>query len=278
VELLHASFVVQVFAPHSHDEFAVGVIESGIERIRCAGVDYEAPAGSIVVINPGVVHTGQAATEEGWAYRAAYPSLAVMRDIASELAGRPMASPFLRGPLLHDPVLASQLAALLERVECGHGALEREIALTAALMVLQQRYGDFAAHRVPLAAASREVTAACDYMHSHYGTDLTLQELAAVAGLSKFHFLRVFRRHTGMTPHVYLTQLRVRMARLRIAAGTPLAAVAAECGFVDQSHMCRHFRRVIGVTPGVYARLCGVRRPASRPEPRVFPDQTKESM
>jgi AraC family transcriptional regulator len=90
------------------------------------------------------------------------------------------------------------------------------------------------------------------FMREELGRDLTLEELARVAGLSRFHFIREFRRATGESPHRYLMNLRVLRAEalLRTKGRTvSLAQVAADTGFFDQSHLTRHFRRTLGTTP-----------------------------
>jgi len=75
---------------------------------------------------------------------------------------------------------------------------------------------------------------------------------ARVAGLSPCHLNRVFRRALGLPPHAFQTQLRVVRAGALLRRGWPLAAVAAETGFADQSHLTRRFKTVVGVTPGAY--------------------------
>jgi transcriptional regulator GlxA family with amidase domain len=81
-----------------------------------------------------------------------------------------------------------------------------------------------------------------------------LDELAAEAGLSRFHFLRVFSKATGQTPHAFLINQRVNRAQALLRAGERAAEVAVACGFADQPHLTRVFRRIVGVTPGQYAR------------------------
>jgi AraC-like DNA-binding protein len=81
---------------------------------------------------------------------------------------------------------------------------------------------------------------------------ITLRELGRALGLSPFQVLRLFRRHHGVTPHQYLVRLRVAEASRLLRHGEPIAAVAAEVGFADQSHMARHFKRLLGVTPSHY--------------------------
>ena len=81
----------------------------------------------------------------------------------------------------------------------------------------------------------------------------TLADLAAASGLSRFQVVRAFSEATGMTPHAYLVQRRIRTVRRMIARGTPLADAAFAGGFADQSHMTRAFVRAYGITPGAYA-------------------------
>ncbi len=87
-----------------------------------------------------------------------------------------------------------------------------------------------------------------------YMQDLTLDQLAATAGLSRFYFLRAFRREVGVTPHAYLTGRRIAAARALLGGDQPLSEVALACGFYDQSHFTRAFKGATGVTPGQYRR------------------------
>ena len=82
----------------------------------------------------------------------------------------------------------------------------------------------------------------------------TLEELALVTGVGPFALMRAFRAETGLPPHAYLNQLRVREARRLLDRGVPPAQAAAESGFADQAHLTRHFKRMLGVPPGAYQR------------------------
>ena len=82
--------------------------------------------------------------------------------------------------------------------------------------------------------------------------NISLDELAALSSLSPWHFLRTFRDETGLPPHAYLTQLRVRKAERLLRAGHSPSMAAAEAGFADQSHLTRWFRRIVGATPAAF--------------------------
>ncbi len=89
-------------------------------------------------------------------------------------------------------------------------------------------------------------------MEANFGCGLSREQLAATAGLSAFHFSRLFHRVVGVSPHRYLVGCRLRHARelLAVGQGRSIAEVALECGFADQAHLTRHFRRAYGVGPG----------------------------
>jgi transcriptional regulator GlxA family with amidase domain len=91
-------------------------------------------------------------------------------------------------------------------------------------------------------------------LEERFDEALMLDELAAVAGLSRFHLQRVFTAEIGMGPHAYQTQVRINRAKELLRRNVPLAEVATRAGFADQSHLHRHFTRRVGITPGQYAR------------------------
>lgn len=85
------------------------------------------------------------------------------------------------------------------------------------------------------------------------GSAISLTELAAIAGLGQFTFLRAFAHYSGMTPHTYLLQRRLYLVRELIRGGMNFVDAAIAGGFADQSHMTRLFVRSYGYTPGFYA-------------------------
>jgi AraC family transcriptional regulator len=96
--------------------------------------------------------------------------------------------------------------------------------------------------------------AVVEYVEEHLDAGPSLEQLAAVARLSAYHFARQFRKATGLPPHQYVILRRVERARQLLQAGTDLslAEVAAHAGFSDQSQFSRHFKRLVGVTPGQF--------------------------
>lgn len=142
----------------------------------------------------------------------------------------------------------------------GGGRLLAESLGAALTARLVQAYSD----RGPVAPAPRQALDArrtervLAYMQAHLAEDIGLQDLAAVACLSPFHFARMFRQRLGVPPHRHLAQLRMEAARrlLRMDQRS-LAGIAAACGFSSPSAFARAFRQATGVTPGAFRRGAG---------------------
>jgi AraC-like DNA-binding protein len=254
LELLRATYVTHAFAPHSHEGFAFGVIEAGAERFRYRRGMHLAPAGSIVIINPGEPHTGDAALAGGWRYRMFYPSATLLQQSATALSGRARPVPFFPEPVVTDVPLARALVGLHATLEESPDPLERVTRLLTVFARLVQRHADtlhLAAEARPEPALARRVR---DYLEAHLSEPVALADLAQVVGTSEFHLIRVFQQTTGLPPHAYLTQMRVTRAKHLLAQRVSPAQVAQLVGFYDQSHLTRHFKRIVGIPPAQYAR------------------------
>jgi len=128
--------------------------------------------------------------------------------------------------------------------------LEQENRLAACLRLVLETCGERTPLR-PAAGVHPGVRRAREFLDAHFGEPVRLAELAAVNGLSRFHFAHVFNQTYGVSPHAYQTQLRVAAACRALRTGVSPQAI--DVGFFDQSHLGRHFKRCWGVTPAQYA-------------------------
>ncbi|GAA2443516.1 AraC family transcriptional regulator [Actinomadura vinacea] len=255
LDLMAARIGRRHYAPHAHDEFAIGVCTDGLEVIDYRGGRRRSGPGSVVVVEPGEPHTGGPADEHGFSYRVLYPAV----DLLAE-AGAGKGPPHFRDPIIDDPDLGRRIWAV-HRALTGPGAepepLVRESMLLSMLSDLVQRH----AERAGAAHAARDAgdTAAAwiartvsARLADELAAPPTLNELAAEIGMSRYRLLRGFREVMGMPPYAWLAQYRVARARALLDAGLRPAEAATLVGFADQAHLTRWFRRVVGVTPGAY--------------------------
>jgi AraC-like DNA-binding protein len=170
------------------------------------------------------------------------------------------AAPGLQQLVVDDPGLYAELWALVGELRGPLVALAhapRLLACLARLLAgLAARPAD--APPPPVGRQVIGVGRVGDYLRAHVAENVSLDELAGVAGLSKFYLLRAFRRAHGVTPHAYQMQLRLAHAWRFIAEGRPLSRATYDAGFADQSHLTRRFAAVFGITPARYARQLAV--------------------
>ncbi len=252
LELLRATFINHSFAKHTHETFAIGTVVLGAETFAYRSQVYEAPAGSVVVVHPGEVHTGHASTKKGWTYRMLYPDPALLQEAFSQATGQQRGLPLFPRPVIQDEYLSNLLLRLHADLEKPLSTLEKQSRLLwvfgqLALRHAEERQAEFRLHQEHWA-----VSQARDYLEACYSQNVSLEQLAAVAGLSRYHLLRVFRKTVGLPPHSYQTMLRIAKAKKRLALGESIVQVALETGFTDQSHFTHQFKRITGVTPAQY--------------------------
>lgn len=257
LECLDARYAQRVFPPHFHEEFVVNALTQGAQAYRHRGGVHRAGVGALVLINPGEVHTGETAHEQGWGYRGFYPAADMLHRLAADMSGDPLARPYFRDTVVIDPELARAMDRLHRLLRESDDALRRESALAAV-------FGQVLARHMRLrpaeqAAAPTAVDKARQMLADCAEVNLSLNQLAEAVGLSPWQLCRQFKQQLGLPPVAWRNQLRVARARRLLAAGSAPAEVALALGFSDQPHLTRAFQASLGITPAAYQRAVGAR-------------------
>ncbi len=254
IELLQGYYVEHAFPRHSHDYYVICLIERGYQSFTHRGTKHFTPPGGVILINPGGVHTGEAADARGFEMLCLYPTVAHMQAALGGATGTQQITPpsFTEVRVDH-PWAAESIRALHRALTRDTEALECEARLAWTLAQLVKRYADVHPDEPKPGSERKAVRQACRYIEERYAEGISLSQLAEQVSFSPYYLLRVFRAQVGMPPHAYLESVRIRQAQRLIEAGRPLAEIAAEVGFSSQSHLTCRFKQIIGVTPGQYA-------------------------
>jgi AraC-like DNA-binding protein len=256
LECLSARFRNHVYERHTHETFVIGTIIAGCERFELAGVQYAARSGDLCFVHPDTVHDGRP-EGGGYAYRMIYPSTAQLATHAAELTGRaPRGTLTFPEPVVHDPELSDAFVAAHQAMESRASNLKTDEAMISVMVRILVRHAKLVPPEFGKPLRERPgVARARDYLTANLTENVGLETLAGVAGLSRAHLIRAFKAETGMTPHAFLIDRRVRLARGMLLSGRAPVEVAAASGFADQAHMTRAFKVRIGTTPGNFARM-----------------------
>ncbi len=167
---------------------------------------------------------------------------------------------------VHDPVCEHLVMVIAEEARLSEHAAQPMIVESVASALALRLLGRFSASgpmrlSVQGALTGRAFEQVRAYMEDNVGTRITLQDLARVAGVSRFHFARQFRLRTGESPMGYLLRSRIERAKPMLRRSeSKVSDIAANLGFADQSHFTRTFRRMVGMSPSEFARLGKFRR------------------
>lgn len=249
LEVASSCVAGQHFEKHSHDEFVIGANLLGEERIWLEGRRFAAGVGAITTYNPGEIQGGGVSAGQPWRYVSLYippaPLAHSLGRSALQFERSVQQAPELAGELAQAVELCLSVDPLLrERGEERVTLLLGHIASGAGVRLATPQ------GLAPVAVRQLQELLAARLEHSP-----SLDEMAGELGLSKFHLLRSFQRHTGLSPRQWAMQLRTRRAQGLLRQGQPVGEVAHALGFADQSHLTRHFRAAYGLPPGRYQAL-----------------------
>jgi AraC-like DNA-binding protein len=212
----------------------------------------------LIAFNPDEAHDGHPGDGQGFAYS----MLWVEPEVLVQYAGSNAWAHFQQATF-HDATLAQEFAQLFHILAQETGQARAQESLHAQeklghfLARLTQRHGRVS-HGQSLTDAKRHdlaVQKMRDYLQSHFASDVKVQELAYLAGVSRVHATRMFTSAFGIAPHEYLNSARVILAKQMIKQGASLTQAAFDAGFSDQAHMSKRFKRSMGMSPGQYQKI-----------------------
>lgn len=198
-------------------------------------------------------------------YLPAQPFAALARDYSSHAfsAASLRYEAGFRDPLLH-AIGAVTLSELQAETSTGR-LLAEALACTLAVRLLQN-HSDIKLHLPPrgteTALDPRRLRRVLEFVEAHLESDISVEDLASAAALSRFHFTRAFKAATGKTPRQHVSGRRLQLAKSLLAGSSrSLTEIALSCNFSSQANFARAFLRATGVTPGRYRAVAVAKRP-----------------
>ncbi len=233
------------FIKHFHDSYAIGITNRGLFKSIKENKAEMSYTRSTRVINPSEVHEG---VSKEWSFTTFYPKVELLSQIYEQIFFKRRVPVFQR-QIIEDEVLYLKLYIFFDSVFKKDDKMRVEILLLEALSYLIKNYANHSKDKECDDKNINGIKRAKEFIHDRLCENITIDDLSKVSSLSKYHFLRAFKREFGITPHQYIVSKRVNLAKSSIKKGVSLSSLAIESGFYDQSHFIRNFKKVYGYTP-----------------------------
>jgi AraC-like DNA-binding protein len=240
---------------HFHDTYQIELVSTGIKHCYYNGINHCFGPGSIIIINPGDTHTGGTANGSTLICNAFYPTeddwKAIFRSTCDD--SRSVCAPRFNEPGFHNGEAIRSVRKLFNpELHAQDELMVKEIYLE---VLTQLAYGRTVLHQpddLDTAYYKSCVARAIEFIRDNSQKNLTLNQVAHAAYISPFHFLRVFRKITGMTVHQYIICMKMEHAKSMLAKGHTIGTTFSSLGFADQTHFTKLFRKTTGLTPRQY--------------------------
>lgn len=240
------------YSKHAHEEFSLGVTLQGRQDFFCHDAYYKSPQGGVMVFNPDDIHDGHSGAEQNLEYVMLYVHPDEFAPAFHSMDIKNLNDVRVQNRLIDDAVLRQQIIELshliehknFSQIEYEHGVYQLAQSLA--------KHSEKNEHTINTTRIDTLLHRAKEFIHANLAVDISIDDIAHAASISKYHFIRLFRSQFGITPHQYVLNCRINLARRYLDQGWSTTQSAQLAGFADISHLNRRFKRVYGMTPKQY--------------------------
>lgn len=249
ISYVNNNFKNVTLSKHFHEEYTISLVYEGAHNFTNEKDTFNIVPGLIQVVNPYEIHT---TSNSSWSHINIMPSIKLVNSIASQMLQKDVEVDIRLNTLIND-VYASKLF---------HNMFESFDNKKQNRILVDSRVIEFLEYLLKFHSSIEQkdikephfdktkVASSLDYINSNISNlDLNLDDISQNIGLSKYHFLREFKKQYGITPNQYIQIKKVNRVRDLLKSDMCLSSIAYDCGFTDQSYMIKVFKKYIGYTP-----------------------------
>jgi len=246
LEVLEAKNYEEDFPLHLHDKLCITLVTRGVECTQVNTQELLSPYESISLTYANEIHANPNKNNGKYSFVTYYLS----PDVLGYFYGKE--SYYFKHRILTNQNLYN---GLLQFATLSNPS---EVQFTSVLKALVKYLTKSPNHTIGDEMAKLDFTNVLAYMDGHYANSISIQELANMKDLSRFSFIRAFKKIKGITPAQYLTLRRIEASKDLLLKGHTIIDAALSSGFYDQSHMSRNFKKLTGITPRQYQQACNI--------------------
>lgn len=230
---------------HFHKEISIALVEDGQSNVKICDVVYEISGRTFLMISSNVVHECSPISYSNWKFRMLYINKEWFEKAFHT------SEEFSFSYLELDGIIYSDVLSLFENVEKNNLDFENESKMIYYISMLiglkntdNKEYSE--------TVKNDKIKMIKDFMEENYLNNIMLNDLSKTSKMSKYYLIKQFESNLGLSPHKFITNLRVNHAKNLLKGNKSLTEIALESAFYDQSHFIKCFKEYTGVTPKQY--------------------------
>jgi len=247
MEIKEGSWKSYSVRTHSHEELAIGFVEKGGSTITCNALEFKIKEGQSILIPPGTIHLCRPDDLRRYKFTLLYidPNWLETAFKINPAGIKPRIRAI-------DQQTLEEKDRFLAAFKTGGDPLDIESLAILFLGNFMSGNFDMQDLKPPSTQSRAELEKVRHYMDQNFSDQVQLDDLSLISGMTKFSLLRQFKAQYQLSPHAYLINKRIHLARQLLLEGKTVAHTAAACGFFDQSHFVKTFRQYVGMAPMDY--------------------------
>ena len=261
-----------VYPRHFHETYCVQIVDKGSDRLYCNGSNYRnIKDNAVVLINPGEIHTGGGgshnSTKEQLVCKVFYFGLSEWNNILGDSfnISQKLSDARFKTPVITDKRIVQSIKEMFSlKSSDENNLLIKELYHEIMCSLAEQQLPNPIFFDEDFKKYAEAIKRGKEYINDNLNHKFLLDDIARAAYISPFHFLRIFKRFTGITLHQYVLSLRVERAKSFFRQQLSIAETFNRLGFSNQVHFTRVFKKMTGLTPMQYKRIVN---PAGLPSP-----------
>lgn len=247
IELKKCNNSIHSSKAHFHNEVSIGLIEKGSTKTEISGNTYELYENTFLIIPSNIPHKCNPYDYKSWRFRMLYIRNEWFKS-AFNIQGEKIKFDYIK----IGQTMFSDIIQLTDNIEGQRISIENETKLVDYISILIKNdkltLGEEVCENIKL----KKINEIKLYINENYLKNITLDDLAKVAQVSKYYLIRKFNECYGLSPHQYITNLRINYSKKLLKKNKKIADIAIDSGFYDQSHFIKCFKEYTGVTPMNY--------------------------
>lgn len=244
IEIKKCNNAIHTSKAHFHKEISIALVESGQSNVQICNEIFEIKGMTFLIIPANVVHRCSPFSFGNWKFRMLYINKEWFESVFSYLSEK---SSFAFMEI--DGIMYSDILSLFDKLENSQLDLENESKMISYISLLMKVTDN---KEYSKGMKTEKIRLIRDYIDENYLTNIMISDLSRISKMSKYSLIRQFENSLGLTPHQYITNLRVNYAKNLLKGNKNLSEIAVESAFYDQSHFIKCFKEYTGVTPKKY--------------------------